>query len=353
MSETSIGKFINEGRKLASIQTIAEIKPIEGADRIVAYRINGWHVVDQKGKYQVNDSVVMCEVDSFVPTEVAPFLTKPDHFPKEFLGIKGERLRTIKLKGQLSQGLLLPMSVLPNIESVGVGFYIEGDDVTSALGILKWEKPLPACLAGVAKGSFPSFIPKTDQERVQNLSKQIEAMQGELFEVTIKLDGSSCTIFVNGEDNGVCSRNLELKQTEGNAFWDIAVEEDVHAKIRSTGRNLALQGELIGPSIQGNYENVVKNEFYVYDVFDIDKQKYLLPEERRKIIWELRLKHVPLLNGQYADKLFLDAGVQQLLDMAEGEGMNKGVKREGLVFKHLHSDFSFKAISNSYLLKEK
>jgi len=349
MSETSIDKFINEGRKLASIQTIAEIKPIEGADRIVAYRVGGWWIVDQKNKYQVGESVVMCEVDSFVPTEIAPFLTKPDHFPKEFLGIKGERLRTIKLKGQLSQGLLLPMSVLPNIESVGIGFYIEGEDVTSALGILKYEKPLPACLAGTAKGNFPSFIPKTDQERVQNLSKEIQEMQGELFEVTIKLDGSSCTIFVNGEDNGVCSRNLELKQTDTNAFWQIAVEEDVHAKLRSTGRNLALQGELIGPSIQGNYEKVAKNEFYVYDVFDIDKQAYLLPAERWDVVQQLGLKHIPILTGSRR----LDHNVQQLLDMAEGEGMNKGVKREGLVFKHLHSDFSFKAISNSYLLKEK
>lgn len=344
-----MSEVINEGRKLASIQTIAEIKPIEGADRIVAYRVGGWWIVDQKNKYQVSESVVMCEVDSFVPTEIAPFLTKPDYSPKEFLGIKGERLRTIKLKGQLSQGLLLPMSVLPNIEPVGIGFYIEGEDVTSALGILKWEKPLPACLAGTAKGNFPSFIPKTDQERVQNLSKQIEAMQGELFEVTIKLDGSSCTIFVNGEDNGVCSRNLELKQTDTNAFWQIAVEEDVHNKIRTTGRNLALQGELIGPSIQGNYERVVKNEFYVYDVFDIDKQEYLLPAARLALVSFLGLKHVPV----HLLLCELDANVQQLLDMAEGEGMNKGVKREGLVFKHLHSDFSFKAISNSYLLKEK
>lgn len=338
-------------RKLASIQTIAEIKLIEGADRIVAYRINGWWVVDQKDKYKVNDSVVYCETDSFVPTEVAPFLTKPNHSPKEFLGIKGERLRTIKLKGQLSQGLLLPTLVLGvSTQTVyETSCLVEGDDVTKLLGILKWEKPLPACLAGVAKGTFPSFIPKTDQERVQNLSKEIQAMQGKLFEVTIKLDGSSCTIFVNGEDNGVCSRNLELKQTESNAFWQIAVEEDVHAKIRATGRNLALQGELIGPSIQGNYERVAKNEFYVYDVFDIDKQEYLLPAARLALVSSLGLKHVPV----HSLLCELDANVQQLLDMAEGEGMNKGVKREGLVFKHLHSDFSFKAISNSYLLKEK
>lgn len=348
-----MSEFTSDSRKLASIQTIAEIKPIEGADRIVAYRVGGWWIVDQKNKYQVDESVVMCEVDSFVPAEIAPFLTKPEHFPKEFSGLKGERLRTIKLKGQLSQGLLLPMSVLPNIESVGVGFYIEGEDVTELLGIVKWEKPLPACLAGTAKGNFPIFIPKTNQERVQNLSKDIQAMQGELFEVTIKLDGSSCTIFVNGEDNGVCSRNLELKQTDTNAFWQIAVEEDVHNKMRenalTAGRNLALQGELIGPSIQGNYERVAKNEFYVYDVFDIDKQAYLLPEERLNIVSSLGLNHVPFWNAYFN----LDEDVQQLLDMAEGEGMNKGVKREGLVFKHLHSDFSFKAISNSYLLKEK
>lgn len=328
-------------RKLATIRRIAEVKEIQGADAIEAVRVDGWWVVAKKGEYKVDSEAVYLEVDSWVPTTIAPFLTKAGHEPKEYEGVKGERLRTVKLRGQLSQGLLLPLSVLP-----------EGDfseNVTEALGILKWERPISPQLYGQAKGNFPSFLRKTDQERVQNIGSTLENYVSETFEVTIKLDGSSCTIFVNNENEGVCSRNLELKQNEDNAFWNIALEYDVHKKIRAYGKNIAVQGELIAPSIQSNYEKVTKPEFYVFDVFDIDKQEYMLPKERQEFCKLLDIPHVPVV-----DKAFtMISNVDTLLDMAEGDGMNKGVKREGLVFKHNTSDFSFKAISNSYLLKEK
>jgi RNA ligase (TIGR02306 family) len=224
-----------------------------------------------------------------------------------------------------------------------------GNDVTELLGVLKWERPISPQLYGQAKGNFPSFLRKTDQERVQNIGRTLESYINETFEVTIKLDGSSCTIFSNGEENGVCSRNLELKRDENNAFWKIALEYDIHKKIRAYGKNLAVQGELIAPNIQGNYEKVNKPEFYVFDVFDIDKQEYVLPDERQEFCKILNIPHIPIIDKSFA---MID-NVDKLLDMAEGDGMNKGVKREGLVFKHNSSDFSFKAISNSYLLKEK
>lgn len=328
-------------RKLATIRRIAEVKEIQGADAIEAVRVDGWWVVAKKGEYKVDSEAVYLEVDSWVPTTIAPFLTKAGHEPKEYEGVKGERLRTVKLRGQLSQGLLLPLSVLP-----------EGDfseNVTEALGILKWERPISPQLYGQAKGNFPSFLRKTDQERVQNIGHTLESYNGDTFEVTIKLDGSSCTIFVNNEDDGVCSRNLELKQNEDNAFWNIALEYDIHKKIRAYGKNLAVQGELIAPNIQGNYEKVTKPEFYVFDVFDIDKQEYMLPKERQEFCKLLNIPHIPVV-----DKAFtMIANVDKLLDMAEGNGMDSSVKREGIVFKHNSSDFSFKAISNSYLLKEK
>lgn len=133
-------------RKLASIQRIAEVKPIEGADLIEAYRVGGWWVVDSKGKYQVDDKVVYCEVDSWVPTEVAPFLSKGKE-PKEYNGVKGERLRSVKLRGQVSQGLFLPVSVC--IEAFGcIPMLVEGQDVSEWVNIQKWEAPIPACLAG-------------------------------------------------------------------------------------------------------------------------------------------------------------------------------------------------------------
>ena len=331
-------------RKLATIRRIAEVKSIEGAEFIEAVRVDGWWVVAKKGEFPVDSLAVYMEVDSFVPTEIAPFLTKAGHEPKEFEGVKGERLRTVKLRGQLSQGLLLPISILPTTTVIEVG-----NDVTELLGVLKWERPISPQLYGQAKGYFPSFLRKTDQERVQNIGVQLQYYINQTFEVTIKLDGSSCTIFSCNEEDGVCSRNLELKRDENNAFWRIALEYDIHKKIRAYGRNLAVQGELIAPNIQSNYEKVNKPEFYVFDVFDIDKQEYMLPKERQEFCKILNIPHVPVVDKAFS---MID-NVDALLDMAEGNGMNVGVKREGLVFKHNNSEFSFKSISNSYLLKEK
>ena len=145
------------------------------------------------------------------------------------------------------------------------------------------------------------------------------------------------------------ARNLELKRDENNAFWRIALEYDIHKKIRACGKNLAVQGELIAPNIQSNYEKVSRPEFYVFDIFGIDKQEYMLPDERQEFCKILNIPHVPTIDKAFS---MID-NVDALLDMAEGTGMNNGVKREGLVFKHNNSEFSFKAISNSYLLKEK
>ena len=331
-------------RKLATIRRIAEVKSIEGAEFIEAVRVDGWWVVAKKGEFPVDSLAVYMEVDSFVPTEIAPFLTKAGHEPKEFEGVKGERLRTVKLRGQLSQGLLLPISILPTTTVIEVG-----NDVTELLGVLKWERPISPQLYGQAKGYFPSFLRKTDQERVQNIGVQLQYYINQTFEVTIKLDGSSCTIFSYNEEDGVCSRNLELKRDENNAFWRIALEYDIHKKIRACGRNLAVQGELIAPNIQSNYEKVNKPEFYVFDIFDVDKQEYMLPKERQEFCKILNIPHIPIIDKAFS---MID-NVDMLLDMAEGNGMNVGVKREGLVFKHNNSEFSFKAISNSYLLKEK
>ena len=232
-------------RKLATVRKIDNILPIAGADAIECAVVGGWKVVVKKGEYQVGDLGIYCEIDSWIPHALAPFLSKGKE-PRVFEGIPGERLRTVKLRGQISQGLLLP--------AVGTG---EGDDLTELLGIVKWEKPIPAQLAGQAKGNFPAVIPKTDQERVQNLVKEIELAQGDEFEETEKLEGSSMTCYLIGDEFGVCSRNLDLKETEGNSFWATARAEDIETKMRqlrvkSTFTDFAVQGELIGPGIQGN-----------------------------------------------------------------------------------------------------
>jgi len=237
-------------RKLASIQVIADIRPIEGADAIEVARINNWDVVVAKNVgHKVGDYVVYCEIDSFLPVrEEFEFLRKSSF--KRMGDQEGFRLKTIRLRGQVSQGLILPISIFGDF---GWTAY-EGLDVTERLGIVKYEPPIPAELAGKVRGNFPGFLRKTDEERVQNLTKDYAKWveEGLDFYVTEKLDGSSATFYLNGDVFGVCSRNLDLEETEGNTFWKVARELKLEEKLRENGQNLAIQGELIGEGIQGN-----------------------------------------------------------------------------------------------------
>lgn len=341
-------------RKLASIKQIAEVRSIPDADKICAYRVDGWWVVDTVGKYRVGDLAVYCEVDSWIPNSIAPFLSKGQE-PREYEGVKGERLRTIRLKGQLSQGLLLAMEkkmdggwLVPITRRCGVQ---EGEDVTAELGILKYEAPIPAQLAGEVRGMFPGVIPKTDQERIQNLVSELETWTANYltWEVTEKLDGSSMTVYVHDEDEGVCSRNLNLKESDTNSLWKLARKYDMIMKIRATGRNLALQGEIIGEGIQGNPYKLKGQDFYLFDVYDIDQGRYLSPNERVRLTVELELKHVPFVSGGY---IIDTQDVQALLEFAEGKSqLCATTEREGLVFKCNQDHYSFKAISNKFLLK--
>lgn len=337
-------------RKMATVQKIAEIKAIPKADRICAYRVGGWWVVDSVGKYNVGDLVVYCEVDSWIPNSIAPFLSKGQE-PRVYNGVKGERLRTVKLRGQLSQGLLLPMSVLEGEDSMDVSAYAPGDDCAEYLRIQKWEAPIPAQLAGDAVGLFPSFVRKTDQERVQNLTEEFAHWQtnASTWEVTEKLDGSSMTVFVNGDEFGVCSRNLWLKDSDTNSFWVVAKREQLIEKIRSTGRNYAFQGELCGEGIQKNPYGIRGQQFFLYDIFDIDRGEYLSPNERQVICRDLNIEHIPVIVMAASVGVFSD--VAEVLTFAEGPSVfNAKTAREGLVFKCNEFRESFKAISNVFLL---
>ena len=333
-------------RKMASIRVIDKIEPIEGADAIETAVIGGWKVVVKKGEFAVGGTAVYLEIDSWVPTELAPFLSKGKE-PREFNGVKGERLRTIKLRGQLSQGLLLDLdTALPFTNS-----FQDGDDVSEVLNIQKWERPMNAQLAGMARGNFPSLIPKTDQERVQNLVKEIASAGDMEFEVTEKLEGSSMTCYLIDGVFGVCSRNLDLKETADNTFWQVARELDIEAKMRDTGPDaqFAIQGELIGPGIQGNIYKLSKPEFHVFDVYNIQAGDYLTPVFRRALIQRMGLKHVPVIWSTW--KL---SEVDSILAQAEGRAwLNKDQEREGIVFKQVNGGMTFKAISNKYLLGEK
>jgi RNA ligase (TIGR02306 family) len=337
-------------RQLATIRKISEVRAIPEADKICAYGVDGWFVVDSVGKYQVNDLIVFLEVDSWVPTELAPFLSKGKE-PRAFEGIRGERLRTVKLRGQISQGLLLSLSTLGKPEETfAINEDSVGADVTTELGIVKWERPMNAQLAGMARGNFPALVPKTDQARIQNLTRNFEKLQEDTWSITEKLDGSSCTFYLDLlGDFHVCSRNLDLKQTEGNTFWQLALQLDIEAVMRRHSLSgMAIQGEMIGEGIQGN-QYKTRLDFYVYDVYNTSTGEYILPIQLEAACKRLGLKHAPILVSSTDIK---QQTIQSIIEYAEGKSQLNGSEREGVVFKSnsVH-DSSFKAISNKWLLK--
>lgn len=348
-------------RKLASIRKISEIKPIPNADAIEVAVVDGWNVVIKKGEYQVGDLAVYFEIDSWVPHDLAPFLSKGQE-PKEFEGVVGNCLRTVKLRGQVSQGLLLPLSIIDSKYRDMLEVPLEGYDVTDELGIKKYEAPIPASLAGEVHGVFPSFISKTDQERVQNIINNRQYFLGR-WEVTTKLDGSSMTMFIRDDTVGVCSRNLWLKDNEantGNTLVRVANElqyKDVlPAVAQEVGFDFAVQGELMGPGIQKNREKLSKAQFFVFDIFNINEYRYLLPNERHEVLALFRahgveLQEVPIVD---ACKVLVeeDVSINKFLEFADIPSLNHKYA-EGVVFKSLDQpNKSFKVISNKYLLKE-
>lgn len=328
-------------RKLASVRRIDAIEPIPGADAIEVATLGGWKTVIKKNAFKAGELTIFVEIDSWVPTALAPFPSKGRE-PREFNGVKGERLRTVTLRGQLSQGLLIP----------AMGTFPEGADMTDALGIQKWEAPIPAQLAGDVRGMFPDGIPKIDQQRVQNFTEQefLSIKDSGQFEVTEKLEGSSCTMFLDKEGEfHVCSRNLDLKFSESNSFWKAAIADNVEQKMKDNALfGFAIQGELFGSGIQGNIYGMSGVDFRVFDVYDANNGEYLNPESRRMLISLLRMKHVPVVDSNFAL-----TSVQELIKMADGKSELGNTLREGLVFKQNDGGSTFKCISNSYLISEK
>ena len=340
-------------RKLASIRRIKDIQPIKGADAIETAIVDGWKVVVKKNEFSVGNLVVYLEIDSWVPHELAPFLSKGKE-PSEYEGVKGERLRTVKLRGQVSQGLILPIVDCVDNKHFITGYYYEdgigtmvmveeGDDVTEALNIKKWEPPIPTQLRGEMRGLFPtSLIPKTDQERIQNCFDDVRQYNDD-WEISVKLDGSSITVFRFDDELRVCSRNIELKTSASNTFVEVA--KRIGERIPN---NIAIQGELMGPGIQGNREKLDTHQIFVYDIFDIKLHQYLNSDERLALCKHLELTHVPIIERSSK----LPDSLEDILALAEGPSLNATV-REGIVFKSKQNpERSFKAISNKYLLKE-
>lgn len=331
-------------RKLVTVETIQEIKPIQGADAIEAVRVRDWWVVAKRGEFGLYDPCLYFEIDSFLPVKPGyEFLLRGSN-PKKMLvdgkEVEGIRLKTIKLRGQISQGLVLPLPL--NMLDVEVG-----TDVSEESGVIKYEMPIPANLAGKVKGNFPCFIPKTDEERIQNMAEVLAS-----FYVTEKLDGTSTTYYKKDGVFGVCSRNLELAESDITQ-WRIALELDLYSKIPD---GIAIQGELVGEGIQKNPLKIKGQKFYCFGVFSITSNQYLNFEDFKGFCDIRGIETVPILNDNFS----LPNTVEELLEGAEGKSkFNPDSEREGIVIRpkvemqYKGQRLSFKAISNKYLLSEK
>lgn len=337
-------------RKLASIQKITGLEAIEGADNILKAKVLGWELVIKKGEFEVGDYCIYCEVDSLLPD-------KPEF---EFLKSKGFRIKTIRLRGQISQGICFPLSFLP------ANFEIEeGADCTEALGITKYEPPFDsgsARLGGDLKGSFPSFIPKTDETRVQILQNVLSKYKGQPCYIAEKLDGSSATYYIKDGIFGVCSRNFELDESEKNTFWQVAKKLNIEEKLRSLNGNYAFQGELVGEGVQYNKMRLKGNTVFFFNIFKIDTREYVPYADFVKLMKQLDLPIVPILN----DNFILTESITELVEMSKiKSSIRPEIWAEGIVIRLLedkldkyllkdlggHGRVSFKVINPEFLLK--
>lgn len=343
-------------RKLVSIQTVNLVEPIPNADAIERVRVLGWWVVAKKGEHKPGDRVVYCEIDSLLPERpdfeflrASSFKPAHDDLPAGF------RIKTVKLRGQVSQGICFPLSILPSGTPTE-----EGTDVTAALGVRKWEPPLPVGMGGRVKGGFPGFLPKTDETRVQVLESVLERHRGKAFYVTEKLDGTSFTAFLREGTFGICSRNLWMDETdEANVLARVARRLTLEGRMREVrdrrGFDLAIQAEVIGPGIQKNKYELKEVTLRVFNVLNLDTFQLLDHSLMQEVIAELGLEGVPQLGT-----LTLSHSVDELVAFSEGTSvLNVKAQREGVVLRPLIEEFepeiggrlSFKAINPKFLLK--
>ena len=336
-------------RKLASIRKITNIQPIPNADAIEVVSVDGWNVVTKKGEFKIGDLCIYCEIDSFLPILPEFEFLRKSSYKKLSNGEEGFRLRTVKLRGQVSQGLVLPTSVLPG----GRDLY-PGMDVTEVLSIKKYEPPIPASLVGKAKGLFPHFLHKTDEERVQNLANEFGVLHlfhpNKTYYVTEKLDGSSATFYFRNGEFGVCSRNLELLETPDNTFWKVARDLKIEEKLGTLVDNICIQGELIGEGIQGNPYKLKGQTIRFFNAYNIDTRTYLSLDKFKNLMSQLYLEMVPVLSQDFK----FSSTIDELLKYADGKSqLNPEFDREGVVIRSHDRTISFKVISNKFLLNEK
>ncbi len=352
-------------RHLATVKIITNIQLIEGADNIeVATINNGWKVVLNKNIHTIGEKVIYFEIDSLLPpVEWNEFLSKGNSLKTtvfEGKNYTGYRLKTIKLRGQISQGLVMPLSILPKED------YELGQDVSDILGVVKYEPLIPASISGEVEGPLPSYIIKTNEERIQNISNHIFATYKDtLFSVVEKLDGTSMSVYYIDGKFGICGRNWEFKSVTDNSLTrkarELGLERIMKEILKETGSfasGIVFQGELIGEGIQSNKYKIKGQEFRIFNGYYlhvIDVPTIFTPETLDYYCEKYSLKVCPTITNSFVLPKTLD----ELLQYAEDKSKLTDTTREGIVLRPLSPIFdtelgkslSFKVISNKFLLK--
>ncbi len=338
-------------RSLASIQKILNIEPIENSDFLEKATILGWGVVVKKDQFKVGDFCVFFEIDSLLPDEPRYEFLKKNSWSIQKQKI---RLKTVRLRGTLSQGLAMPLSDFPEHDLFS---NLEGMDITDYLHVEKYEPSIPAELAGDVN-SFSWPITKTDEDRIQNNPKRfIEQITDKPYYISMKLDGTSSS-FILSEEYHVCSRNYSIRENSNNTFWKISDKyriKDILVKyFEDTGIKLSIQGEVVGPGIQSNKLGLETFDMYVFNVIDTKINVKLSFDEMFTFCKDNGLKTVPILE---VEDSFNYKTMEELLELSRGKyishfsGANKDQDREGIVIRSKDQEISFKVINNDFLLK--
>jgi len=340
-------------RALATLDTIRHVTPIPGADRIETARVRGWDVVVKRGQFTPGSRCVYLEIDSMLDVTDPRYAHLAKHGTRtDTDGNTGHVLRTMKFRGQLSQGMVL------SLDEAGLwgdaDLLPDGHDLTDHCGVRLWVAPIPADLTGQVYGELPSWIERTDEDRVQNLA-DLHIGDPEQWVATEKLDGTSMTVAIQeGVDDfpkyRVCGRGLDLVKVPTNTLWHVAIRDDLHAFVARQAtasharRHIAVQGELVGPGIQGNPYQLPTHQFYVFTV-TVDGRRVPRSE------WDpgLRALSVPVLNITIPPTI---EGILEQVDRRESV-LTPGVPAEGVVWRTVDQTRSFKAINNTRLLEEK
>lgn len=345
-------------RKLASVQCVWNVEPIEGADRIELAHVLGWQCVVNKGEFAPMDFGVYFEIDSFLPIRPEFEFLRPSSYKKTDIMGEGFLLRTKKFRGQISQGLLLPLTAFPELANE---CWEPGDDVSEILGVRKYEIEERATTGGNVVGILPYDVPHTDETRIQAEPDLLQEFAGIEYYISTKMDGSSHSVSVDENGFHVTGHNYEYKDDDSSAFYryvnSIGLREKMEALISEASDidTLTIQGEFCAPGIQQNRLKLKKPEWYVFTI-RVNGERVTL-ESMMTICSRLGVVTVPIeeigvdLPSKYPT-------VEALLERADGEYPNGG-KKEGIVVRPTLPDYSstindylsFKVVNNKYLLK--